>query len=137
MDKRRKNKLILFSEIMINIAGLALIYLIIWFVYYRYNLNSPFLYKKGTAILIFIYAVLYFVFTKIYGGHRIGDLRVSEIIYSQILSVIFLNVITFLQICLIDRRVVAIKPMIILSIFDFIFIVIWSFGVISVFKKEI
>lgn len=136
MDKRRKNKLILFSEIIINIAGLALIYLIIWFIYYRYSLNSPFLYKKGTAILIFIYAVLYFVFTKIYGGHRIGDLRVSEIIYSQVLSVIFLNVITFLQICLIDRRVVAIKPIIIMSVLDFIFIVIWSFWCNKRFQKR-
>ena len=127
MDLRRKNKFKLVMEMGVNVAGMALIFTIIWFIFYRYNLQTAFLYKKGTAILIFIYAVLFSIFTSVYGGHKIDYYRVSEIIYSQFLSMIIVNFMVWLQICLIDRRVVDAKPIVLLCCIDTIFIAFWAF----------
>lgn len=126
-NRAKKNKAILFIEIACNIGVLILMYLIMWFISYRYNLMTPFLYKKGTAIMIFIYGVLYTMFSSIYDGHKIGHLRVSEIIYSQFLAVLIVNVLSFFQICLIDRRIVDLSPIIILTVLDLIYIIIWAF----------
>lgn len=136
IERAKKNKAILFFEILFNIGSLALLFLIVWFISYRYNLVTPFLYKKGTALLVFIYSVLYVLFSSIYDGHNIGHLRVSEIIYSQFLSILVVNVIAFLQICLIDRRVVEIMPLIILTGIDLLFIIIWAYWCNKRFQKR-
>ncbi|MCI1930798.1 MAG: exopolysaccharide biosynthesis polyprenyl glycosylphosphotransferase [Clostridia bacterium] len=135
-DKRRKNKFMLVGEIFFNVAGMGILFTVIWFIFYRYNLETMFLYKKGTAILIFIYCVLYFMFTNIYGGHKVGYFRISELIYSQFLSMIIVNVIIWLQICLIDRRVVPIKPIVLLTALDTAFIMFWAVWSTKRFRKR-
>lgn len=135
-DIRRKNKFKLILDIFVNVLGMAILFTAIWFLFYRYDLAAGFLYKKGTAVLIFIYAVQFFLFASLYGGHNIEYLRTTEIVYSQCLSMILVNIITWLQICLIDRRIVAIKPMLLLSVLDVGFIVFWSVWSIRRFRKR-
>ena len=115
-DLRRKNKFKIVLDIFINVLGMALLFTAIWFLFYRYNLTAGFLYKKGTFALIVIYSVLYFLFASLYGGHNLEYYRTTEIIYSQCLSMLMVNAITWVQICLIDRRFVAVLPIIILSV---------------------
>ena len=135
-DIRRKNKFKLILDIFVNVLGMAILFTAIWFLFYRYDLAAGFLYKKGTAVLIFIYAVQFFLFAGLYGGHNIEYLRITEIVYSQCLSMILVNITTWLQICLIDRRIVAIKPMLLLSLLDVGFIVFWSVWSIRRFRKR-
>ena len=135
-DLRRKNKFLIVLDMIINVAGMALIFTAIWFMFYRYNLEAGFLYKKGTAVLIFIYSVEFFLFASLYGGHNIEYYRTSEIIYSQCLSMVFVNIITWLVTCLIDRRIVAFLPIVILSVADAIFILWWSVWSIRRFRKR-
>lgn len=135
-DIRRKNKFILLLDIIVNVVGMAVLFAVIWFLFYRYNLAMAFLYKKGTAVLIFIYTALFFLFTSLYGGHNLEYYRTSEIIYSQCLSMVIVNAITWLQICLIDRRIVALLPILILSVLDILFIFGWSVWAIRRFRQR-
>ena len=135
-DIRRKNKFKLILDIFANVLGMALLFTVIWFLFYRYDLAAGFLYKKGTAVLIFIYAAQFFLFAGLYGGHNIEYLRTTEIIYSQCLSMVLVNFITWLQICLIDRRIVAVKPMLLLCVLDVGFIMFWSIWSIRRFRKR-
>lgn len=135
-DIRRKNKFKLILDIFANVLGMALLFMVIWFLFYRYDLAAGFLYKKGTAVLIFIYAAQFFLFAGLYGGHNIEYLRTTEIIYSQCLSMVLVNFITWLQICLIDRRIVAVKPMLLLCVLDVGFIMFWSIWSIRRFRKR-
>ena len=50
-DLRRKNKFINVMEIAVNVFGMAFLFTLMWFLFYRYNLEAGFLYKKGTAVL--------------------------------------------------------------------------------------
>lgn len=135
-DIRRKNKFKLILDIFANVLGMALLFTVIWFLFYRYDLAAGFLYKKGTAVLIFVYAAQFFLFAGLYGGHNIEYLRTTEIIYSQCLSMVLVNFITWLQICLIDRRIVAVKPMLLLCVLDVGFIMFWSIWSIRRFRKR-
>jgi len=126
----------LVGDSLFNIIGMGLLFTIFWFAFYRYNLATQFLYKKGTAVLIFIYCVLYYVFTNIYGGHKVGYYRISELIYSQFLSMIMVNVLIWLQICLIDRRVIAVMPILLLTAADTVFIIFWSVWSTRRFRKR-
>ena len=133
---RRKNKFKNVLDILANVLGIAVIFTVIWFLFYRYNLSAGFLYKKGTFALIVIYSLQYFLFASLYGGHNVEYYRTTEIIYSQCLSMIIVNAITWVQICLIDRRFVAILPIVILSLLDTVFIIFWSIVCIRRFRKR-
>ncbi|MBR5270268.1 MAG: sugar transferase [Anaerotignum sp.] len=135
-DLRRKNKFKIVLDIFINVLGMALLFAAIWVLFYRYNLQAGFLYKKGTFALIVFYSVLYFLFASLYGGHNLEYYRTTEIIYSQCLSMVMVNAITWVQICLIDRRFVAVLPIIILTVLDIVFIVFWAVTAIRRFRSR-
>lgn len=135
-DKRRKNKFILVWEIFLNVAGMTFIFALIWFLFYRYNLRAGFLYKKGTALMFGMYAAVYFFVTGIYGGHKIGYYRISEILYSQFLAMIMTNAFVYCQTCLIDRRFIEFKPIIIMCILDTVYIFFWTIWCNKRFRKR-
>lgn len=126
MKKQSKyGSLISAMQKVINISFLSGIYCIMWNISYADTLATP-MYYKGIALLVLVYAITYGVISSIYGGHKIGYLRITEVIYSQFLSVLMVNAISFLQICLVARKVVRPLPLLWLSILDFIFIVVFA-----------
>lgn len=134
-NKRKKNKAVKLFEVFLNILILVLIYLVMWFIAYRPYLLVP-LYKKGIALLVLIYAAIYAMFSNMYSGYKVGHVRVSEIIYSQFLAMFIANGLAFFQICLIDRRIVKLVPILILTIIDIIIIVIWAFWANKRYQKR-
>lgn len=105
----------------------SLLFLITWVIYYNRNLvYSPF-YNRGFVLLIFIYVLLLITFSSLYGGYKIGYYRVSDIIYSQIIGLAFVNFITYMQISLIDRRLLNPIWLILMTGIQIIITVIWAF----------
>jgi exopolysaccharide biosynthesis polyprenyl glycosylphosphotransferase len=96
-----------------------------WFAYYAYAINRPFWYR-GNFLLIGLYAFFLFIFTSLFGGNRLGFKRVSDVIYTNLLAIIFTNLVIYVQIGLIDRGFALISPMITLSFTQTLFIVLWS-----------
>lgn len=82
---------------------------------------------KGNLLIFSVYLVLIFLFSRIYNGFRIGLLRVSDIIYSQCLSMVFINGITYIQISLIERTLAEPAPMALVTVIDMVFIVFWAY----------
>ena len=80
--------------------------------------------------------MIYF-FYKIYGGFKVGYLRVFEVIYSQILSVCCVNFITYLQLCLIGRWRLGehLTPMLAMTGIDLVIVVIWVVGMRYVYTR--
>lgn len=77
---------------------------IFYFVWnYFYDLEGAQFFVRGNYVIVAQYALLLFCFNKIYGGFKIGYLRVFEIMFSQVLAVLCVNAITYLQLCLIGR----------------------------------
>ncbi len=106
-------------------------YAFVWLRYYNITLENARIEAdlfgwKGNMLIFGIYLVLILIFSKIYNGFRIGLLRVSDIIYSQGLSIVFINVITYAQICLLERAIANPVPMMVITVIDGIFIIFWA-----------
>lgn len=75
------------------------IYMTFW-----YRLISPatgvWYWRRGNWMIAGLYVALLLFFSTMYGGFRLGDLEKGNVAYSQILSVIFVNAITYFQISL-------------------------------------
>ena len=57
---------------------------------------------------------------------RLGFIKLSEMIYSQVLSLLFVNAITYLQISLIGRRFLSLSPMLWMTGIQIIVIIVWA-----------
>lgn len=105
----------------------SLLFYLTWDLVYNDIMRySPF-YNKGLILLVVIYAILYVAFSNIYGGFRVGYFRVSDVIYSQLLSLIFVNAITYAQVSLMDRRLLNPVAFIIMTFIQIILSIFWAY----------
>lgn len=123
-EKYKRLFKLLFSTVLI--MGLSIIYAVTWIGYYnKYILQIPF-YRRGNWVIILMYAVLIVFFMVMYGGFKVGYLKRGNLIYSQIISVFFVNLFTYVQIAVIDKRFVDPLYIIIMSVVDISYIIVWT-----------
>ena len=96
-DFARYKRIIKFISAAVIVALETAIYGYVWVNYYNKILEFPF-WRKGNWLMMAVYAILLMFFSHTYGGYKIGFYKTWNVVYSQILSVFFVNVITYLQI---------------------------------------
>lgn len=109
-------------------------YSYVWYNYYLYLVVYPFL-GKGNILVVTIYAVLLAFFMQIYSGYKFGYLKIGDIIFSQVLSILITNIITYFQISLIGRTLFYVRPMLILTLTDIVIAILWSAIAIYIYRK--
>ncbi|MBO5572880.1 MAG: sugar transferase, partial [Clostridium sp.] len=109
-DKYRRMIKLLFG-LLLTLA-LSGIYWIIFEHWLNHIIWAPF-WRRGIWMMVFIYTVLLAFFLMIYGGYRIGVLRVGNLIYSQTLALFFANFITYFQITVQDKKFTTPMPIIV------------------------
>ena len=115
---------LLFASVMI--LGLCALYAFTWIGYYnKLVLQIPF-YRRGNWVIVLLYGVLLTFFMNTYGGFKIGYLKNGNLIYSQTISVVFTNIFTYFQIAVIDKRFVNPGYILLMTLADIVFIVIWT-----------
>lgn len=100
----------------LKFAGLLMqtaVYVYIWFEYYYPIVNGYMMgrqglkfYRNGHILMIALYLVLLFFFTNTYGGLKVGYLKPMDVFLSQLFAVIFVNIITYVQISLMRNWIV-------------------------------
>lgn len=111
------------------------IYVYVWFNWYA-DAGLDYFFR-GNYVVIGLYALISYFFLKLYGGFKIGKVKIQEILYSQILSVVCTNVITHLQLCLIGRWMITwnLAPIIYMTLIDIAVVVVWALLVTWFFSK--
>lgn len=82
-------------------------------------------FRRGNWAVIGFYALIIFFFTRMFGGYRIGYMRGSDIILSQILAVILATVTAYFEICLIANDYMSVKPLLVVAGCEIVFLVPW------------
>lgn len=104
----------------------VLIYWIVWTDYYNPILEFPF-WRRGNWLMVALYGIILLFFLKTYGGFKIGYLKKWNVIYSQVLSVVFVNGITYFQIALLDKKFHNPSMIGVMTAIDIITIIVWAF----------
>ncbi|RGY96553.1 exopolysaccharide biosynthesis polyprenyl glycosylphosphotransferase [Clostridium sp. AM58-1XD] len=129
IDEKYKRLIkLLFSTILIGL--ILVIYSVVWTDYYNKIIELPF-FRRGNWMMVFLYGVLLVFFMQMYGGFKVGYLKKGNLIYSQILSVVFVNIFTYFQIAVLDRHFLSPLPLSIMTAVDGAVIVVWT----MVFQK--
>lgn len=119
--KRLISLVLAFFLVMILTAGFG----IVWYTYYSDTIVLPY-YRRGNWVLIGIYCMLVWVFFKAYGGFKLGYLKKTDMLYSQLISIACVDFVSYFLISLIGRHFLAVYPMLILTFADFGFISLWT-----------
>ena len=119
-------RIIKFGFAMVIVFLEIAIYAYVWYGYYNPLLKNPF-WRRGNWLIIVLYGVLLLFFLKTYGGLKIGFLKKGNLIYSQILSVVFVNIVTYIQIALIDKKFHNVLMILVVTLLDVVVIVAWTF----------
>lgn len=122
-EKYKRLIKVIFSVVLIAI--LAGIYGMIWIGWYNKIIWAPF-FRRGNWMMIFIYAILLIFFMNTYGGFKVGFLKKGNLIYSQILAILFTNIVTYFQITVQDKRFTTPVPLGVNIALSVVAILVWT-----------
>ena len=106
--KRKSDMLLKTLKAMIPFWNI-MIFCYVWMLYYNEQTFSS-QWGKGAIISAVLYIIIYMAFGRLYNAFKIGTYRVSELIFSQLLSFGIADFCLYLQSCLIHRKAVSILP---------------------------
>jgi exopolysaccharide biosynthesis polyprenyl glycosylphosphotransferase len=127
-------RIIVFLTVLLVIFLQAALFWVLWHDFYNKIIYQPF-FRRGSWVMVATYTLLLAILTKVYGGYRIGYYKKSDVIFSQILGIVLVNGVTYLQISLLGLRFVNAVPLMIMTLIDIVIIIIWTFFSNSIFKK--
>lgn len=121
----RYKRMIHLAASLILVVLLVAVYMGFW-----YKLISPstgvWYWRRGNWVIMGLYTIIILFFMTMYGGFRLGDLEKGNVIYSQILSMVFVNFITYIQIALLAYRFPKVWIFLLLMICDMTIIAMWT-----------
>ena len=82
---------------------------------------------KGHILMIFVYFVLLVFFSTTYGGLKIGYLKPLDVYFSQVFAIVCVGVISYLQISLMEIRLVKSSPMVEMVLFQLVVAAVWTY----------
>ncbi len=101
-----------------------------WLWYNHYKDMMPIEYwRRGNWAVIGLYAFFIIVFSRAFGSLKVGYLKTWDIMYSQFLTILCVNGVTYLQLSLINgdwKLFENSEPMFLLCLLDFIVVLFWA-----------
>lgn len=118
-------KIMRFLVAAIMILGVTFIFILFWKENYNPGIVFPF-YYKGHWLIGAFYVFFFAMFLYIYGGMSYGYLKSTNIIFSQILSLLCANFAIYLEAVLLSARFVSVVPLLKMTALQGIVVIIWS-----------
>ena len=135
-NSNEANGLIKLALIVVLILILGILFLNTWVYDYNTLLRFSFV-MKGNIFVMFVYMILLYIFMIIFDCNNISTHQTMLLIISEILSVIFCNVIVYLVVIIPAAATgfLPFMPIVILTIKDIIVIFLWSLLTINILRK--
>lgn len=130
-DRRKLNQVkgtIRALEALGETAALAVLYYLMFKIAYRTELFPPY-YGRGKLVLMLVYIILVIVLFYMCEGFKFGYLKLADVVLSQSIAVIIIDVISYLQLSLIANVMVSFWPILLLIGLDILvcFVLCWCF----------
>ncbi len=114
-------------NVVVIIAIYTMNYAVLWYNFYNESMDEPLQFvRRGHWLIILLYIVLLYICLVLFGALKIGYLKPGELVYAQILAIISVNALTYIEICLISRRIVEVGPIAILVFVDLFIGIMWT-----------
>ena len=129
-----KEKLVLYLfKILITAAYTGAMYHC-WVRFFNPLIPTPF-FRLGNYFMAALIMFLYVTFVKFYGGFQVGTATRSDLIFSQIIAIAFLQATSYIIFSLLSYKLVSVLPFIVMFLTFSVFSVVWVFLADFVYYK--
>ena len=111
---------------LLNVILITFAFSLCWFNYYLPRTISPF-YFWGSVLLLALFFILYLFLGKLYDGFVLDLSRISEIIYSQFLAYSITDLLFYVIICLLSKKIVNVFPGVLCLLGQILVSSIWAY----------
>ncbi len=94
---------------LLNVAAVTGVFTLMWYYFYADSIYHAF-FRKGNWAVIFIYAVMYFLYGRVYEAFHVSQSRISSIAISQMTALALTNVVSILLTWILMRRAFNLLP---------------------------
>ncbi len=84
-------------------------------------------YRWGHVLMFFLYFVLLFFFSSTYGGLKIGYLKPVEVYFSQVFSLVAVNIFSYLQLSAMANWLADVKPITKVMVIQLVLSAVWVY----------
>ncbi|MGI6744873.1 MAG: sugar transferase [Acutalibacteraceae bacterium] len=127
-------KTVRFITLLFLACCLTTVYGYIWNSHYNIYFEHPYR-SKGITFTIAAYLVVLLFISFLVGLQKIDERRIGDIVFSGILALIFVNAIAYVQISLIEAKLVKVFPFVYLIALQTLIIIVWAYLGTSIIKK--
>ena len=121
----KKEKLVMYLFKGGIIALFSAVLYFVWMTYFNPFIPTPF-YRLGNYLMLALFIAIYTSFVNVYGGFAVGTSPVSDIAFSQIIAVGFLQGFSYVIFSLLSYKLVSLWPFIGMFVAFSLFAVLWS-----------
>lgn len=136
--KDQYKHLLNFTANLITVAVDGLLFALIWYNFYVGWVNDKhevtMFFRRGNWAVIGMYMLILFFFTHVFGGYKIGYMRLGDIVLSNVLAILLGNFVGFFELCLVCRDYVDARPLIQVAVVEAIFIAVWNILIREFYK---
>lgn len=104
---------------------LTAVYYAVWSIAYNPDFEHPYI-GKGKLFLAVVYFAILLVTSLLLGASRIDELRKSEILFYEVIAIVFSNAIAYAQICLIVANIANMIPMLYMLVAQILILILWT-----------
>lgn len=130
---RAFRRIVVLFLLAIIVATQTLIFAETWFRNYNTSLNREYAFW-GFVVLFGLYAVMFAIFSNVYGAFKLGSLQFANLVFSQILAIIFTNALIYVQTLLLSYQTVNPAPIIGMTFLNILACLIWCALALKVYK---
>lgn len=124
--RERYKHLLNFVANLITVLVEAGFFSYMWYTCYSESIIAPF-FRRGNWAVVVLYVIIVFFFTHVFGGYKIGYMRIVDIILCHVLAIFCSGVVAYLEICIIARDYVSFVPITAVCLAEVAFIVPWVY----------
>ena len=120
-------RIIILQMAFVSLAFQVVLYGILWYKLYADTIQVYF-WRRGNWLVIIIYGLLLLLFSRMYGGYKIGYLKSGEVFFSQVFATLCVNFFSYFQVSLLNGNLIKPLPLFYLTAIDIVGIAIWTIG---------
>ena len=116
------NKVFMFFMSLLILVSLTVSFSYVWL-----HINEGIIWAfdtRGNYLIVALYFMMQYLFSRVYGALKIGFYKVSDIVYSQALTTVIVDVLMYMVMSLVARELVAFLPMLALLGMQLVIIVV-------------
>ncbi len=122
--KGQLKRLLIFLLCCVILSAFSVLFFNMWNTSYNDAMADPF-WKLGNLLMALLYTAIYGLITRGLNGFKITYMRASGLFGSQLLGIVTSNIIAFIQISLIGRGRLAVRPILILTLQEILIALAW------------